>query len=171
MNHVDLLTHVAQFYGYVRDSPHIGRMFVEKEEEGWYGPHCCFECGALLQNQGFGWPLWLSRPGLQDINFCSLPCLIEICLCICLFPGEAPPAQRKIVQHHSSTTAHLRCVMLCRGSTHSRCANVRLCLRVRGSTSVPDRIPVSSMRACACVCVLCALCSVLCALYCVLYAV
>ena len=79
MNHVDLLTHFAQFYGYVRDSPHIGRMFVEKEEEGWYGPHCCFECGALLQNQGFGWPLWLSRPGLQDINFCSLPCLIESC--------------------------------------------------------------------------------------------
>ena len=80
----DLLTFKAQFQGYGRASPDIDLLNVQKEELGYYGYWCCYQCGSLLPDEGAGWPLWLSRPtiveGYNDINFCSLPCLLNHCV-------------------------------------------------------------------------------------------
>ena len=81
---LDLLICIAHFQGYAHTSPVIRHLNGQKEEIGYYGYWCCYQCGALLPHQGANWPLWFSRPAivedLNDLNFCSLPCMLNNCV-------------------------------------------------------------------------------------------
>ena len=87
---------------------------------------CCVLCAVFCVLYAVCFVLWTVCCvavccTLQTTVFYSVPRLLSICLCICLFPGEA---QQKRVQHHISTAAHLQCVVLYHGSTLA----VLLCL-------------------------------------------